>query len=318
MTMNVTREEIRAAFVCLLNREPESDVVYNVHATCENLIQLRQMITRGEEFRRRMAAIREAHHRDALFFIHLEKTGGSSVLAMLAAHYQPGQIAPSHYGFRDVFDPIESTYDFFAGHFDYNLVNLIPRRSKKIVSVFRRPIDRLISSYRFSRAHPAVPTDANQPTFLAKKLSPLDFFSHPSVRSSPTINNYYLRMFGSVLERPIPKTWSLNDDSDLLETAQSRIRSLDALGLTHRMAESVPLICSAVGIPVPDTLVLVNKTDDLPMEDPNFARVPPVVMSRELDDALHDLIHYDEVLFQTATREFERRLFGETDSTASG
>jgi len=310
LAMAVTREAIRAAFVCLLDREPESEAVYDIHSTCENLVHLRQMITRSDEFRGRMSAIREARERPALFFIHLEKTGGSSLLAMLTANYRPRQIAPSHYGFRDEFDLIESHYDFFAGHFDYDLVSRAPRPSKTVISIFRRPIDRMISTYRYIRAHPAVPTNENETTFLAKRLSPVEFFSHPSVRSSSNINNYYLRAFGSSLMRPIPQTRSADDDRHLLEIAQSRVRSLDALGLTERMEESVRLISTTLGFPVPETVVSVNKTDDLPLEDPTFAKAPPVVMSQALADALHDLIYYDNILYETAAVEFERRLSG--------
>lgn len=306
--MSVTRDEIRTAFLCLLFREPESEDVYDVFSTSKDAIQLRQIIMRGAEFRRRMTAIREAEQRDALFFLHLEKTGGSSVFDMLARNFRPDQVAPGHYGFRDKFDMIESRFDFYAGHFDYDLVSQVRRRSKKMLSVFRRPVDRLISSYRFARAQPTVPANPNEPTFLAKNLSPEDFFSHPLVRSAPTLNNYYLRTFASSLRLPIPADWSADDDRDLLETAQSRIRSLDAIGLTHRMTESVLVICSALGLPPPKKILAVNKTDALPNENPKFHRVPPVDMSPALTDALRDLVHYDNILFDTASEEFERRL----------
>ena len=128
------------------------------------------------------------------------------------------------------------------------------------------------------------------------------------VRSAPTLNNYYLRTFASSGRVPIPAKWSVGDDHGLLDIAQTRIRSLDAVGLTHRMTESVLAISSALGFPAPEKILAVNKTDALPNENPKFYRVAPVEMTSALDDALRDLIHYDNILYDTASEEFERRL----------
>ena len=154
MTSGVTRDEIRAAYVCLLGREPESETAYSVHCSHKDVFQLRRALLESEEYLERMAAIRHAQQKDALFFIHMEKTGGTTLHHELARNFDPGEVSPPHYGFLSDYMMSEARYAFFSGHFNYDAVLNTPRRTRRVVSIFRDPVERLKSEYRFSRSHP--------------------------------------------------------------------------------------------------------------------------------------------------------------------
>ena len=309
MTSGVTREQIRAAYVCLLAREPESDQAYAAHSSCRDLFQLRHAIMTSEEYNHRMSGIREAQDRQALFFIHLEKCGGTTLYSALASNFDPAQVSPPHYSFLQDYVMSETTYEFISGHFDYAAVLNTPRRAKRVISIFRDPVDRLKSQYRFWRSHP-VPDDAEEVSgwVLAKKLSPEAFFSHPDVRASALIDNYYFRTFGVSPPGPISASLTGKEARDALDVAKSRIRSLDGIGLTHRMDESLALICAALGLRTPEQVQSLQVTDKLPDEDARFARVERVEVTPALRRMLADLVRHDTILFDLALAEFVQRL----------
>lgn len=311
----VTREQIRTAYVLLLDREPESEKAYQAQALCTDLAQLRRVVVNSVEYRFRQRRIIEAQSREALFFFHLEKTGGTTLREVIAMNFTPEKIAPHDPApYQNKFAYTESTQDFFSGHFDFESVIAIPRAKKKLISMFRSPTERLISRYRFHRGmrlsgNSSVDNDFN----LAKKLDPEDYFNHRLIRCSPLVDNYYLRIFGLSLlhENRID---GLGKDLEAFDVAKQRIQGLDALGITERMTESVGLICRTFGFPVPVKFESYNRTDDLPALDSRASPVPPVEKTPRLREALADLTRYDDLLFEAALEEFDRRLLSGPNS----
>ena len=319
----VTREQIRAAYVLLLGREPESEQAYAAHAHVTDIFELRDAITNSREYRSYCQAALDAEKRGAVVFIHLEKTGGTTLNTILAANFDAERITPPHFEGLRAFSFLESAkYDFFSAHCDFESVLALPRPSKRIISIFREPRERLLSAYRFWRSHPVTDNLAPYHThILANELLPEDFFSHVAIRSSSAINNHYLRVFGTSLESPIKLAESGREsDRAALGIAINRVKSLDGVGLTSRMEESVALICHSLGFPAPNSFESVHKTDDFPKHHLGFKKVPPVEITERLAKALEELTSYDEIIYQTAVDEFERRLQagGKSERPAAG
>ena len=296
----VTREQIRDAYICVLGREPESEQAYQAHMEVKSITDLRYILMLSLEYRSLFQSILQAQERDTLVLIRMERTGGTTLHNILAANFTPDKVAPLEEDVLRSFSPFDSVkYDFFSGHCDYEIALAIPRPAKKFVSLFRKPAERLVSFYRFCRSQPPT-ADLGQkhPYCLANTLSAEDFFSHSAIRSWAKANNNYLRVFGTSLERSIDPT----DERAALSLATERIKHLDAIGLTHRMDESVRIICKSLGFPVPE------RSESLPARHPQLENVPPVEMTAPLAKALEELISYDEIIYQAAVDEFERRL----------
>jgi hypothetical protein len=93
----------------------------------------------------------------------------------------------------------------------------------------------------------------------------------------------------------------------ILARAKTTVLELDAIGLTEEFEQSVELVFSILGLPVPREIVSEQVTDKLSDTIPGFARVPPVSMSPRLSRALQRLTKYDRVIYALAKEEFRRR-----------
>ena len=78
-------------------------------------------------------------------------------------------------------------------------------------------------------------------------------------------------------------------------------------GITERFDELVALIFSSLGLPIPETIVPENVTDELPNVYEDFSPAPAVEMTPRLSRALRRLTRYDRIIYDVAKSEFERR-----------
>jgi hypothetical protein len=293
--MPLTREEIRYGYLYILGRDPESERVYDLFAKQASVLDFRRSLIRsdeGQQVIRSQLPITVKHpyfdlDRVAVCFIH------SSHLAMDALH----SLSLSEI----------TKYDLIAGHFDYATTLALPRPQIKRIALFRDPIDRLISFYRFHKAHPIAKRRMNF-VELAQDLTPLEFFRHEQVRSSPRLNNAYLRTFGSCLSLPVARETKGNETSKSLELAATRIREMDAVGITESMQESVTLICQVLGFVPPEEMHRHHRTDDFATRNQGFSKPEPIERSAELEAAIEPLISIDLDLYRVAKQTFWSRL----------
>ncbi len=323
---------VRWAYRLLLGREPENEAAVKDNPYKHDRQKLVELILNSAEFKSRYKELASVPaespyalwEREAVGFVHLPKTGGTTFNAILASHFDETRVFPISSESLYSFSPAELTkYDLFSGHADYFSLNFIPRRRVRRISFFRDPVKRLISWYRYKKAHPVGGDfDMDFANRLAKEVTAEEFFEHPLNLGSPGVNNAYLFFFGASLSDRAVLNALNNEEGDdpgsdrdsfgpvgkALKQATERIIGLDAIGLTERFSESVESICAALGYPVPDAIPSAKVTDELPNSDSAFSRVPPVEMTPRLARALRRLTRYDEPLYQTAKREFERRL----------
>ncbi len=162
----------------------------------------------NSEFRRRYVSLLgqsapspySTWNRQAVAFIHLHKTGGTTFHALLSACFPSERVCPERFETLHLWTPSDLTdYDLFSGHFDYFSLKYIPRRRVRTVSMFRDPIKRQISHYRFVKSHSPeeFPNDRN--VQLANTLTPEEFFEHEHIIRQRWFNNTYLLVFGASL-----------------------------------------------------------------------------------------------------------------------
>lgn len=330
-------EYVRWAYRLLLGREPESLETVRNNPYKNDRQGLIQFMLNSAEFRQSP----EVHRYKALFaipsdnpyvswdkdataFIHLPKTGGTTLSNLLNACFPLEHICPQHFNALHFYSLAElAKYDFFTGHFDYFSLRFIPRQRIRCLSIFRDPVERLISFYRFARSHPPRDEFASVVwTKLANDLTVEEFFEHELTISSRFVNNSYLFFFGSCMDdeatlaalasAPLASdaAAALTDDKvvvHLLVRATQRILDLDAIGLTERFQESVETIFATLGFAIPQSIIPARVTDELPNSDARFSPVPPVAMTARLSRALDRLTKHDRILYDVAKGEFERR-----------
>jgi hypothetical protein len=249
--------------------------------------------------------------RETLAFIHLQKTGGTSLRTMLERQFPADRRCPIRGDKLHLLSVAElGQYDFFSGHFDRCSLRFIPRNDIKTIALFREPRARLISFYRFLRSHPVRDEFANDRLMrLANELSAEEFFERPETRVHVGVNNHYLiALGGSYAWFEYTRTALTKQDfSEALEEAKRQIRTLTALGITERFNQSVEIIWHSLKFGTPPSIAAVDVTDKLSEVDTRFQKVDPVVMTPRLAEALSELTKYDDELYRFAVAEFDRR-----------
>jgi hypothetical protein len=316
-----TRADIVQGYRFILGREPESERVIAKQMQHPSVAAFRLAALGSVEFRHRYRAIgdyavdgrnpRESQARRTVAFIHLPKTGGSTLSDFLAKQFEPERICPNPNLPLYCFTVAElARYDYFAGHFEFDSMRYIPRQNIQTVSMFREPAARLVSLYRFLRTHsPSAKHTDTRLIQLANDLTAEEFFESPEVRAEPGVFNNYLLVFGRSLSWFADRLGSVctQELEAAVHEAEGRIRALTALGITERFDLSVRHICSMLELAPPRHLKPTNVTDKKRSLHSRFRRVDRVNMTPRLAAALEELTVYDRALYRFAVHEFERR-----------
>ena len=246
-------------------------------------------------------------------FLHLPKTGGTTLRTALEKCFEPSLRCPErHDGLHRHPAGELARWRFFSGHFSLHSCGFIPG-PKHVVTMLRHPVDRLVSLYNFLRAHTNefIHQMGTRLPVLARQHDIRDFFSAKEVRRHPSINNAMVRALASTF--PVDR-WEaaarLPDDdrpADLLAPALENLRSLRAFGILEHAGESAGLIFRALGLPPPAALERRMVLTEM------FGRVPTVekIELQDCDDATRDamspLIEADLALYDRALAIFKER-----------
>jgi hypothetical protein len=314
-----SRDDILNGFRFILGRELANERAIDEHMLISNFAEFRRTLLTSEEFKSIYRAMLPDIHghpslsmeRDTLAFLHLQKTGGSSLRTMLETQFSPDRRCPVRDDKLHLLSVAElGYYDFFSGHFDRSALRIIPRNNIKTVALLREPRARLISFYRFLRSHPLRDEFAGDPLIRsANQLSVEDFFEKAETRSHVGVYNHYLIALGGSYAWFEYTRASLTrvDFSRALEEAKRRIQTLTALGITESFNESVELIWQALNLGPAPSIQTAHVTDMLPVTDARFQRVDAVTLTPRLAEALEELTVYDDEIYRFAVREFGRR-----------
>jgi Sulfotransferase family len=314
-----SREDVLHGFRLILGREPEDESAIDAHMLIPSVAELRQVLLSSDEFHGKYAVMHPgaSDHpglsvgRETLVFIHLQKTGGTSLRAMLEQQFAADRRCPVREDKLHLLTVAQlGRYDFFGGHFDRSAIRFIPRDAIKTVALFREPRARLISFYRFLRAHPVRDEFASDRLILiANESTAEEFFERPETRTFAAVYNHYLIALGRSF------SWfdqnrgrlSKQDLSRALEEAKRQIRALTALGITERFDQSVEFIFRVLNLRPPASIEALHVTDNLLELDTRFQQVDPITMTPRLAAALEDLTVHDNELYRFAVHEFDRR-----------
>lgn len=239
-------------------------------------------------------------------FLHLRKTGGASLSAMLKKHFRKERIFPSIHpkAFEFVLANDLKRYTYFWGHFDKSCVDSIPGH-KKVISILRDPKSRIISLYRFWRScswrmvnRSSIPAKS-----AAKVLSFKQFLKETSIDVPKYIDNNQVRTFlgphqviGENREFIYPK-------DEVVDRAKSYLDGLDAYAITEYFDQTVPKLFTVIGLSMPKKLLKINVTSslyDTPNGDVREKQYHNITLDEEDEENLEKLTWADNLLYQYA------------------
>lgn len=206
---------------------------------------------------------------EALLFLHIPKTAGTTLNAVLDEQFRPAEVRelPSWMDLPK-YDIDYAPYRFLRGHVYYDVRKVLPRRLR-FMTVLRDPVERAISSYEMMRRAPNDPWNP-----VVREMSFADFVM--DARTRPLFENLQTRFIASEFQlRRMADIATATEvrPAGLLDVARERLSSFDFVGLTELLKESIELLFYTFGWfprPIHENLNIAPtgrlRRDDLPAE----------------------------------------------------
>lgn len=252
-------------------------------------------------------------NRDVLFFLHIPKSAGVTLIEVVDQNFGDGETLQSQ-DWRDAGSVIEgmSPLDLalvrcVRGHHWFgpgdeaihDRISIDPIT----ITVLRDPVARTVSVYQhvmrwkehWLREYLDLSGDETMPL--------LEFVEHPEAQGE--ILNLQARLIlGNVPGNPKQPAARLKGvvsfrEEELLERAMARLDTFGWIGLTERMNESVALLTRIMGW---------NPIDEVPVRNRNVVPSTEVELSAETRQAIFDRTQVDRALYARAVERFEASL----------
>jgi hypothetical protein len=334
MGSGVTREEIEAAYRLILGRAPESDDAIRIHESHPDLDSLRRAFLASEEFQSNFKSLTVPDalaipsvtfpsiyigasasseplaltSELALVFLHLPKTGGSTLHELFSAHFTAEEICPERHSNLRAYSVDElRQWRFFSGHFDADEIRRIPR-PLFVVTVLREPIERLFSLYYFWKRQTDEFIDQNGMGYLriTKDGTLLDFLhsDHPTILDAAT-NAMVTQLAGAVTTTAsgygLMKSGETVDkitEAQLMSLALKNLLSFDVVGDTSELSLVYERVASVFGMKSYPSMPRINRREDL---DGHAGPVIPEPNTPEIQALLEEKTRLDRMLYQFAS-----------------
>jgi len=194
--MTLLDDDIRQAFFWLLGREPEAEALEWHRQNLATHADLRRHLLNTIEFANDLSINHQSERDGALdllqsrvAFLHIPKTGGTSLAHVLESAYTEEQIFPDRFGVGRHPAKYLAGFRLFHGHYSLQDILLIPGRVQ-VVTVIREPRARLISQYRFHRSIILEASAARHDPLVSKAALPFEeYLQDPDVRRHPGVDN---------------------------------------------------------------------------------------------------------------------------------
>jgi hypothetical protein len=195
---------------------------------------------------------------DVLFFLHIPKTAGLSLIDLLDSHFPTNQIFPLHSApTPELFDAYTlekmQQYRLVRGHFRFGPydsgIYMHIAQNPLILTVLRHPIERLVSAYRWILRRPQ---NRFHHEITTKGITFEQYATDPAYRH--LTSNLQSRL---VISAMCPDPGVLSDVAKA-HLARQRLEQFAFVGITERFSESMEVLSHVFGWPPPAEMPHVN------------------------------------------------------------
>jgi len=271
--------------------------------------------------------------RPEIYFLHIEKTAGSSLASLIRRAYPQQQAIPVYEcpALANLNREQINNYRCYTGHFGTSLYSLLDREIPTI-TVLRDPFERAISHLLHGER-------LNEPSTFVWGLVVRaghwlwDTIENDEIRrriETPVVGailrDYQTRTLGvdidlsSHMGKPIPKIYALIQDAEvgqnmdsILERAKKRLDAMAVVGIVERFDDTVRLVCNYLGIPVPDVAPVMNVA---PGHAFHIRHRDSGLISPDLAALIDRITVYDRELYEYARKLMNARLQDVTNRDA--
>jgi hypothetical protein len=257
----------------------------------------------------------------SVVFLHIPKTAGQSVHAFLERLFGKKQVAPvrvnSHLLGLTV--PEIRKYRVYSGHLDWNLLDCLPE-PRFTFSIFRDPMDRILSFYLYLRAEAARFTEEElrspqrRGLHAARHMSPDEYFVSPrnGIRDflDDHYDNFYAFYFAGRCYEARRRLLGLRasgaemDDQRVVDMALANIALLDGVYCMDRLDALEADLTRVAGVKAPPMMLQefrANKGDGTTREQ-RLAKLRELGATEATFDRLRNMTRLDDVIWQEVRR----------------
>lgn len=251
-----------------------------------------------------------------LVFLHIPKTGGTSLHHHFAAHFAPEEVCPERFSRLHRWSPEDlARYRYFSGHYNFDQIRLIPG-PLFIVTVLREPAERVLSSYYFWRRHTAeaVVRHKLEGPAIAREGSMIDFLRNPHHEVQDSVNNTITRyLAGQVnVQQDLSYRYSAGShgvpvsELEVLHRALGNLLAIDVVGFSNQLHDVYTRVALAFGMPRIAALARLKTRTET---DPDLEPVVEEALTPELRAEIERHTYLDRTVFRLARahlRQFPR------------
>jgi hypothetical protein len=242
-----------------------------------------------------------------LVFLHLPKTGGTTLHHHFSAHFAPEEICPERFSNLHAWKREDlDRYRYFSGHFNFDQVRLIPG-PLFIVTVLRDPVERLMSSYLYWRRHTAaaVARPGMEGPAFARSSTLAEFLRNPHHQVQDSVNNTMTRYLAGQVNVNADLTYRYYaggaampvTELEVLHRALGNLLAIDVVGLTANLHDVYTRVALAYGMPRLASLARLNTREETGRDlEPVSEEQPTPEARAEIERA----VWLDRVVFRLA------------------
>lgn len=186
---------------------------------------------------------------DAVVFLHLPKCGGTSLHRWMTEVLAPGVLSPERNRMPLEIDP-ERQADIdrhlvFSGHFDVVDLKRFPTPQRRF-TVFRDPVETMVSLYDFWRAHDDAMIEENDLVGprLASRMTFEEFVGDVDPRIRHDLDNPMVRTFTGLIRTQEP----FANPARALTEAIDVVESFDHIGHVASLHDTYVWLCDQFGL----------------------------------------------------------------------
>ena len=216
---------------------------------------------------------------DQLCFVHLGKTGGSTLSHILEARFDPSEIIPRYGSVNDVlkFETMDAIHNsrLIRVHGSPQAIRELSGPKKQLfLTMLREPVDRTLSYYYFVRS---LPTHA---VYDYARRYDLDQFLELDVPFRNQWSNYQVRMLSDTMK----------SKSDINLARKVLHEEFIWIGLTEHYQESLDLLSYTFAWPPLVRYDKINVTKKRKVRD----EIPETTLNKIIELNQHDIALYNE------------------------